>query len=126
MRRACLTKYYLSQCLDPVNDLDWVIYHPELPVYTDGSKDDYYRSGSGIYIKSQDHILRIQRRNSDSCSVFRTGLACSHPPMSRAHQAGFSRRSLGGVGFFESVRCHGPGLALLTNGSVQQQHMVPK
>ncbi|GFW84261.1 hypothetical protein TNCV_4879241 [Trichonephila clavipes] len=38
-----------------------------------------------------------------------------------AHQAGFSRRSLAGVGFFESVRCHGTGLALLTNGGVQQQ-----
>ncbi|GFU75458.1 HTH_Tnp_Tc3_2 domain-containing protein [Trichonephila clavipes] len=41
--------------------------------------------------------------------------------MPRAHQAGFSRRSLAGIGFFESVRCHGPGLALLTNGDVQQQ-----
>ncbi|GFV38962.1 hypothetical protein TNCV_965281 [Trichonephila clavipes] len=39
--------------------------------------------------------------------------------MPRAHQAGFSRRrSLAGVGFFKSVRCHGPGL---TNGDVQQQ-----
>ncbi|GFV35362.1 RNase H domain-containing protein [Trichonephila clavipes] len=43
-------------------------------VYTDGSKDDYYRSGSGIYIKSQDHILRIERRNPDGCSVFRSEL----------------------------------------------------
>ncbi|GFT23799.1 uncharacterized protein TNCV_3206851, partial [Trichonephila clavipes] len=29
-------------------------------VYTDGNRDDYYRSGSRIYIKLQDHILRIQ------------------------------------------------------------------
>ncbi|GFW25253.1 RNase H domain-containing protein [Trichonephila clavipes] len=43
-------------------------------VYTDGSRDDYYRSGSGIYIKSQDHFLRIQRRNPDGCSVFRSEL----------------------------------------------------
>ncbi|GFV60877.1 RNase H domain-containing protein [Trichonephila clavipes] len=43
-------------------------------VYTDGSRDDYYRSGSGIYIKSQNHILRIQRRNPDGCSVFRSDL----------------------------------------------------
>ncbi|GFW28173.1 hypothetical protein TNCV_4499031 [Trichonephila clavipes] len=48
-------------------------------------------------------------------------LACSQPRMPRAHQAGFSRRFLAGVGFFESVRSHGPGLALLTNGGVQQQ-----
>ncbi|GFX57519.1 hypothetical protein TNCV_3051691 [Trichonephila clavipes] len=41
--------------------------------------------------------------------------------MPRAHQVGFSRRFLAGVGFFENARCHGPGLALLTNGGVQQQ-----
>ncbi|GFW86650.1 uncharacterized protein TNCV_4334341 [Trichonephila clavipes] len=41
-------------------------------VYTDGSRDDNYRSGRGIYIKSHDHILRIQRRNPDGCLVFRS------------------------------------------------------
>ncbi|GFS74991.1 RNase H domain-containing protein [Trichonephila clavipes] len=95
---------YLSQCLDPADDLDRVFFHPELPVhvnkqadlpaylkqlalerigdipidaiqvFTDVSRDDNYRSGSGIYIKSQDHILRIQRRNPDGCSVFRSEL----------------------------------------------------
>ncbi|GFV68164.1 RNase H domain-containing protein [Trichonephila clavipes] len=54
--------------------LNGVFFHPELPVYTDGSRDDYYRSGRGIYIKSQDHFLRIQRRNPDGCSVFRSEL----------------------------------------------------
>ncbi|GFX27557.1 uncharacterized protein TNCV_4996121 [Trichonephila clavipes] len=49
------------------------------------------------------------------------GFACSHPRRPRAHQAGFSRRSLAGVGFIERVRCHEPGLALLTNGGMQQQ-----
>ncbi|GFX70111.1 uncharacterized protein TNCV_4615491 [Trichonephila clavipes] len=210
--------------------------------------DDYYRSGSGIYIKPQDHILRIQRRNTDGCSVFRSELIaidealgypaflpngkdiwilsnsrseiqhlsnwqnlegieivdtlaaryqssqhpspflrfslelntrirplelspppehhwyqcsrsggtlaydfkrqdqtflarfrsghlktmkysegcksfevytnCSseHPRKPRAHQAGFRRGSLAGVGVFESVRSHGPGLPLLTHG----------
>ncbi|GFX98670.1 RNase H domain-containing protein [Trichonephila clavipes] len=130
-------------------------------VYTDGSRNDYYRSGSGIYIKSQDHILRIQRRNPDDCSVFRseliaidealgslaslptgkeiwilsdsrsaiqhlsnwqTGHAYSHSRVPRAHQAGSSRPSLTGVRLSESVRWHGPGLALLTNGGLQQQH----
>ncbi|GFV00717.1 RNase H domain-containing protein [Trichonephila clavipes] len=87
--------HYLSQCLDRV------FFHSELPVhvnkqadlpayikqlalerigdipidavqfYTDGSRDDNYRSGSGIYIKSHDHILRTQWRNPDGCSVFR-------------------------------------------------------
>ncbi|GFV35361.1 hypothetical protein TNCV_3203931 [Trichonephila clavipes] len=41
--------------------------------------------------------------------------------MPRAHQAGLSRRSLAGVGLSESVRCHEPGLALLTNEGMQQQ-----
>ncbi|GFX77181.1 uncharacterized protein TNCV_1679641 [Trichonephila clavipes] len=96
--------HHLSQCLDPADDLDGVFFHPELPVhvnkqadfpaylkqlalerigdtpidvvqvYTNGSRDDYYRSGSGIDIKSQDHILRIQRRNPDGCGVFRNEL----------------------------------------------------
>ncbi|GFX80214.1 hypothetical protein TNCV_2642301 [Trichonephila clavipes] len=38
-----------------------------------------------------------------------------------AHQAGFSWRFLAGVGFFESVGSHGPGLALLAIEGVQQQ-----
>ncbi|GFU13316.1 uncharacterized protein TNCV_3843201 [Trichonephila clavipes] len=96
--------HYLSQCLDPADDLDRVFFHPELPVhvnkqadlpayqmklaierigdipidavqvYMDGSRDDNYRSSSGICIKSQNHILRIQRRNPDGCSVFRSEL----------------------------------------------------
>ncbi|GFS75776.1 uncharacterized protein TNCV_3424891 [Trichonephila clavipes] len=96
--------HHLSQCLGPADDLDGVFFHPELPVhvkkqtylpaylkklalerigdipidavqvYTDGSRDDYYRSGSGIYIKSQHPILRIQRRNPDGCSVSRSEL----------------------------------------------------
>ncbi|GFW24850.1 RNA-directed DNA polymerase from mobile element jockey [Trichonephila clavipes] len=55
-----------------------------------------------------------------SCSS-RTGHACSHPQVLRAHKAGLSRRSLAGVGLSESVRCHGPDLVLLTNGGMQQQ-----
>ncbi|GFV63612.1 uncharacterized protein TNCV_626071 [Trichonephila clavipes] len=96
--------HHMSQCLDPAGDLDGVFFHPELPVhvnkqtdlpaylkqlvleriggipidavpvFTDGSRDDYYRSGNGVYIKSEDHILRIQRRNPDGCSVFRSEL----------------------------------------------------
>ncbi|GFX03086.1 retrovirus-related Pol polyprotein from transposon 297 [Trichonephila clavipes] len=51
---------------------------------------------------------------------------CSHPRVPRAHQARLSRRSLAGVGLSESVRCHGPGLAPLTNGGVQQQQERPE
>ncbi|GFU28270.1 RNase H domain-containing protein [Trichonephila clavipes] len=100
---GALEPHHLSQCLDPADDLDRVFFHPELPVhgnkeadlpaylkqillerirdipidavqvYMDGSRDDNYRSDSKIYIKSQDYILRIQRRNSYVCSVFRKG-----------------------------------------------------
>ncbi|GFU54445.1 uncharacterized protein TNCV_2980391 [Trichonephila clavipes] len=78
--------HHLSQCLDPADDLDGVFFHPELPVHVNKQTDlpaylkqlalerigDYQltqfkfirmavdRSGSRIYIKSQDHILRIQ------------------------------------------------------------------
>ncbi|GFU89222.1 hypothetical protein TNCV_2896701 [Trichonephila clavipes] len=51
---------------------------------------------------------------------------CSSESASPAHQAGFRRRSLAGVGFLESVRSHGPGQALLTNGGVQQQQSPDK
>ncbi|GFW64238.1 hypothetical protein TNCV_775021 [Trichonephila clavipes] len=61
-------------------------------------------------------------KNEALVQLAKFGLVCSHPRIPRAHQAGFSRRFLAGVGYFESVRRHGPGLALLTNGSVQQQH----
>ncbi|GFX34962.1 hypothetical protein TNCV_2329021 [Trichonephila clavipes] len=66
---------------------------------------------------------------SEGCKSFKMCTNCSFKPtspahilrMPKAHQAGFSRRSLASVGFFESVRSHEPGLALLTNGRVQQQ-----
>ncbi|GFX13244.1 hypothetical protein TNCV_2990081 [Trichonephila clavipes] len=64
-------------------------------------------------------LQRYRARTHDIPAT--TGHACSHPRVPRAHQAGFSRRSLVGVGLSESVRCHGPGLALLTNGGVQQR-----
>ncbi|GFW78700.1 hypothetical protein TNCV_4261231 [Trichonephila clavipes] len=65
-------------------------------------------------------ILSYSRSAMQHLSNWQT---CSRPRVPRAHQAGFSRRSLAGVGLSESVRCHGPGLALLTNGGVQQQQI---
>ncbi|GFY19847.1 hypothetical protein TNCV_2145401 [Trichonephila clavipes] len=53
--------------------------------------------------------------------TIRAGHACSHPRVPRAPQAGSSRKFLAGVGLSGSVRCHGPGIALLTNGGMQQQ-----
>ncbi|GFU32933.1 RNase H domain-containing protein [Trichonephila clavipes] len=70
-------------------------------------------------------VAEWYRYRTVACFVT-AGHACSHPRVPRAHQAGLSRRSLAGVGLSESVRCHGPGLALLTNGGVQQQQLVPK
>ncbi|GFV32172.1 hypothetical protein TNCV_1674601 [Trichonephila clavipes] len=62
-------------------------------------------------------VLSLHLRDLD----LRDGHACSHPRVPRAHQAGLSRRSFAGAGLSESVRCRGTGLALLTNGGVQQQ-----
>ncbi|GFV84072.1 hypothetical protein TNCV_3037341 [Trichonephila clavipes] len=61
----------------------------------------------------------ICRFGSSLCSMKR--YVCSHPRVPRAHQAGLSRCSLAGVGLSESVRCHGPGTALLINSGVLQQ-----
>ncbi|GFW69855.1 hypothetical protein TNCV_1403081 [Trichonephila clavipes] len=68
--------------------------------------------------------LRLPHPREPLVSMFSSsGHACSHPRVPRAHQAGLSRRSLAGAGLSESVRYHGPGLALLINGDVQQpQH----
>ncbi|GFT81577.1 RNase H domain-containing protein [Trichonephila clavipes] len=155
-KQADLPAYLKQLALERIRDIPI----DDVQVFTDGSRDDYYLSGSGIYINLQDHILKIQRRNPDGYIVFRsaliaidgalgslaslpnekaiwilsdsrseiqhlnnwqTGHACSHPRVPRAHHAGLSRHSLASVGLPECVRCHGPGLALLSNGGVQQQ-----
>ncbi|GFV46380.1 hypothetical protein TNCV_3232691 [Trichonephila clavipes] len=64
---------------------------------------------------------QIHKNEQIQFILYEAGHVCSRPRMSRVHEGGFSRRFLTGVGLSESVRCHGPGLALLTNGSVQQQ-----
>ncbi|GFY07866.1 uncharacterized protein TNCV_4288021 [Trichonephila clavipes] len=69
-KQADLPAYLKQLALDRIGDIPI----DAVQVFTDGSRDDNYRSGRGIYIKSQDHILRIQRRNPDGCSVFRSEL----------------------------------------------------
>ncbi|GFX33623.1 hypothetical protein TNCV_1932901 [Trichonephila clavipes] len=71
---------------------------------------------------SHDEIANLLRETSEIESD--VGHACSHPRVPRAHQAVFRRRSLAGVGLSESGRSHEPGLALLTNGGVQQQQHI--
>ncbi|GFX30596.1 RNase H domain-containing protein [Trichonephila clavipes] len=43
-------------------------------MYTDGSKLGSECCGSGIYISFRDQEIKIQRKNPDSCSVFRSEL----------------------------------------------------
>ncbi|GFW40748.1 RNase H domain-containing protein [Trichonephila clavipes] len=43
-------------------------------IYTDGSRNEHFRSGSGICIKSQNYSNHAKLRNSDGCSVFRSEL----------------------------------------------------
>ncbi|GFU38259.1 uncharacterized protein TNCV_2432661 [Trichonephila clavipes] len=116
--------HHLSQCLDPADDLDNVFFHPELAVhvYTDGSRDDYYRSASGIYIKSQDHILRIQWKNPDGCLVFRSeliaidealGPLASLPNGKEIWMLSYSRSAIQHLSNWQSVRDN-VGVSILT------------
>ncbi|GBN58592.1 hypothetical protein AVEN_123112-1 [Araneus ventricosus] len=42
-----------------------------LVLYTDGSKSDSGRTGSGVYAKAEDGLVfRWRFRNPDNCSVF--------------------------------------------------------
>ncbi|GFW63318.1 transposable element Tcb2 transposase [Trichonephila clavipes] len=75
------------------------------------------------------HTEIVQYNNVKKTDIFfmvykTAGDACSHPRVPRAHQTGLSRLFLAGVRLSESVRCPGPGLALLTNGEVQQQQHI--
>ena len=94
----------LNPCIDPTEGLPRVFFHPELPtqvskssdiptylrqialelintiskeatiIYTDGSRNAYSRSGSGVYFKSGNDSCHIKLRNPDGCSVFRSEL----------------------------------------------------
>ncbi|GIY99376.1 RNase H domain-containing protein [Caerostris extrusa] len=97
-------QHILIQCVDPFDGLPNVYFHTDLsdqvnkqddlPVYlkqlafeiindipadaikmyTDGSKNEKVGTGSGIYIISNSNYMKIQRRNPDGCSVFRSKL----------------------------------------------------
>ncbi|GBL93784.1 hypothetical protein AVEN_166814-1 [Araneus ventricosus] len=62
---------YLRQlALEIINDIPV----DAVKVYTDGSRNDSDCTGSGIYITTHIQELKIQRRNPDFCSVFRSEL----------------------------------------------------
>ncbi|GBN37293.1 hypothetical protein AVEN_226898-1 [Araneus ventricosus] len=62
---------YLRQpALEIINDIPI----DAVKVHTDGSRNDSDCTGSGIYIKTHNQELKIQRRNPDFCSVFRSEL----------------------------------------------------
>ncbi|GBM96906.1 hypothetical protein AVEN_99099-1 [Araneus ventricosus] len=95
---------HLTQSIDPSVGLPGVFFHTNLPVqvnkqknhptylkqlalkiindipvdavkmYTDGSRNDSDCTGRGIYIKTHNQELKIQRRNPDVCSVFSSEL----------------------------------------------------
>ncbi|GFW19711.1 RNase H domain-containing protein [Trichonephila clavipes] len=74
-RRSCITKYYNKlRGLNSGNRTFAYFKKAGVITNTDGSREDYYRFGSGFCFKSQDHSLRIQSRNQDGCSVFRSEL----------------------------------------------------
>ncbi|GBN76490.1 hypothetical protein AVEN_209897-1 [Araneus ventricosus] len=62
---------YLRQlALEIINDIPV----DAVKVYTHGSRNDSDCTGSGIYITTHNQELKIQRRNPDFCSVFRSEL----------------------------------------------------
>ncbi|GFV33886.1 uncharacterized protein TNCV_4754971 [Trichonephila clavipes] len=93
-------RHHLSSYIDPSEGLPRVFLHPNLSahvnktsdppdsfkqlalevinnipddallMYTDGSRNEHSRSGSAIYIKSQNYSRHIKLRNSEGCSVF--------------------------------------------------------
>ncbi|GBM48158.1 hypothetical protein AVEN_138293-1 [Araneus ventricosus] len=62
---------YLRQlALEIINDIPV----DAVKVYTDDSKNDSDCTGSGIYITTHNQELKVQRRNPDFCTVFRSEL----------------------------------------------------
>ncbi|GFV53100.1 retrovirus-related Pol polyprotein from transposon TNT 1-94, partial [Trichonephila clavipes] len=70
--------HYLSQCLAPADNLDRVFFHPELPVHVNKQADlpAYLKQLALERIGDIPQLtpFRIQRRNPDGCSVFRSEL----------------------------------------------------
>ncbi|GFS76965.1 RNase H domain-containing protein [Trichonephila clavipes] len=56
--------------LEVINDIP----NQALIVYTDGSRLDTGRGGSGIFSNTPGNDVKISTRNSDHCSVFRSEL----------------------------------------------------
>ncbi|GFX30796.1 uncharacterized protein TNCV_656821 [Trichonephila clavipes] len=69
-KQTYLPAYIKQLALERIGDIPI----DAVQIYTDGSRDNYYRSGRGNYFKSQDHILKIQWRNPDGCKVFHSEL----------------------------------------------------
>ncbi|GFW97062.1 RNase H domain-containing protein [Trichonephila clavipes] len=117
-KQADIPSYLKQLALERIGDIPI----DTVKVYTDGSRDDYYRSGSGIYIKSQDHILTIQRRNPDGCSIFRSeliaidetlGSLTSLPNGKEIWMLSHSRRAIQHLSNWQSVRDN-VGVSILT------------
>ncbi|GFT85004.1 RNase H domain-containing protein [Trichonephila clavipes] len=67
--------HYQSQCLDPADDLDRVFFHSELLVHVNKQTDlPAYLKQLALERIGDILIDAIQRRNPDSCSVFRSEL----------------------------------------------------
>ncbi|GFT86083.1 uncharacterized protein TNCV_3256981 [Trichonephila clavipes] len=88
---------------------------------------DFKRQDQTLLARFRSGHLKIMQCY-EGCKNFEMCTNCSSGPASSAHileclgltKQRFSRRSLASVAFFESVQCHGPSLALLTNGVLQQ------
>ncbi|UYV69029.1 hypothetical protein LAZ67_6002109 [Cordylochernes scorpioides] len=69
--KQCQNPEYLKQLsLEIINNIP----KNAITIYTDGSRDELGHTGSGCLIKATNGIEKMNRRNPDFCSVFRSEL----------------------------------------------------
>ncbi|UYV72399.1 hypothetical protein LAZ67_9002952 [Cordylochernes scorpioides] len=69
--KQCQNPEYLKQLsLEIINNIP----KNAITIYTDGSRDELGHTGSGCLIKTTNSIEKMNRRNPDFCSVFRSEL----------------------------------------------------
>ncbi|UYV79509.1 hypothetical protein LAZ67_17002943, partial [Cordylochernes scorpioides] len=69
--KQCQNPEYLKQLsLEIINNIP----KNAITIYTDGSRDELGHTGSGCLIKTTNGIEKMNRRNPDFCSVFRSEL----------------------------------------------------
>ncbi|GFU29111.1 phosphate-regulating neutral endopeptidase [Trichonephila clavipes] len=77
-----LAATFRQLALEVINDIP----DQALIVYTDGSRSDTGRAGSGIFSNTPGNDVKISIRNPDQCSVFRSELIAISGALDHARQ----------------------------------------